>query len=226
MTYLQLVNQVLKRLREAQVGNVSANSYSSLIGEFVNDAKQEVENVWNWGSLLTSYTVTGTGVASQFTISGLTHENSRLAYDENDRPLVFDTTSSDEFQLNEYPFEAYTRRFKTDPDSFATNDKPYWFAINFVGGAWKISFDGNPANGRTYNTYFYVPQADLSDNSDNMTVPWRPVVHLALLYALDERGEEIGEPGSKAWRRYDDSLASAISMDAIGDSHKITFKAD
>ena len=44
-TYLQLVNDVLTRLREATVTNVSDTDYSSLIGKLVNDAKREVESL-------------------------------------------------------------------------------------------------------------------------------------------------------------------------------------
>ena len=40
MTYLQLVNSVLRRLRENEVDTVPETSYSVLIGDFVNDAKQ------------------------------------------------------------------------------------------------------------------------------------------------------------------------------------------
>ena len=36
MTYLQLDNSVLRRLREDEVTTVGQNSYSKLIGEFVN----------------------------------------------------------------------------------------------------------------------------------------------------------------------------------------------
>lgn len=43
MTFLQLVNKVLVRLREDTVSSVDENSYSQLIGEFVNDAVKEVE---------------------------------------------------------------------------------------------------------------------------------------------------------------------------------------
>ena len=46
-TYLDLVNDVLVRLREAQVTSVSQNGYSSLIGALVNDAKRETEDAWN-----------------------------------------------------------------------------------------------------------------------------------------------------------------------------------
>ena len=38
MTYLQLVNSVLRRLREDEVTTVAQNSYSKLIGEFVKIA--------------------------------------------------------------------------------------------------------------------------------------------------------------------------------------------
>ena len=50
-TYLDLVNDVLVRLREAQVSSVSQNGYSSLVGALVNDAKREVEDAWNWDVL-------------------------------------------------------------------------------------------------------------------------------------------------------------------------------
>ena len=50
-TYLDLVNDVLVRLREAQVASVSQNTYSALIGKLLNDAKREVEDSWNWDTL-------------------------------------------------------------------------------------------------------------------------------------------------------------------------------
>ena len=46
MTYLTLVNNVLKRLRERTVSTVEETSYSTLIAMLVNDAKQEVEQAW------------------------------------------------------------------------------------------------------------------------------------------------------------------------------------
>ena len=58
MTYLQLVNSVLRRLREDEVTSVSQNSYSKLIGEFVNDAKRSVEDAYDWTALRTTLTVT------------------------------------------------------------------------------------------------------------------------------------------------------------------------
>ena len=43
-TYLTIVNEVLRRLREEQVSSVTQNTYSNMVGAFVNDAKQIVED--------------------------------------------------------------------------------------------------------------------------------------------------------------------------------------
>ena len=47
MTYLQLVNAVMRRLRESEVTSVSQNTYSALIGELVNQSKRYIENAVN-----------------------------------------------------------------------------------------------------------------------------------------------------------------------------------
>jgi len=40
MTYLEVVNNILKRLRERTVATVNESTYSSLIAVLVNDAKE------------------------------------------------------------------------------------------------------------------------------------------------------------------------------------------
>ena len=55
MTYLQLINSVLVRLREEQITAAqlegAANPYWAFIGSAVNDAKDRVEDAWQWGAL-------------------------------------------------------------------------------------------------------------------------------------------------------------------------------
>ena len=63
MTYLELVNDVLIRLREPSVTTVTSNDYSTLIGKFVNDAKRQIEDAYAWnvlGTTITVSTVSGT----------------------------------------------------------------------------------------------------------------------------------------------------------------------
>jgi len=78
MTYLELVNDVLVRLRETAVSTVSETSYSSLIGKFVNDAKRQIEDAYAWNVLGTTITLSTTAggagvVTTAGTPTGLTY---------------------------------------------------------------------------------------------------------------------------------------------------------
>ncbi len=71
---------------------------------------------------------------------------------------------------------------------------------------------------RNFRALFYVPQEDLStsDNTDattEITLPTLPVIMGAVYYALNERGEEIGEPGNVAERRYVQAVTAAVEND-------------
>ena len=70
MTYLQLVNSVLRRLREDEVTTVAQTSYSKLIGEFVNDAKRTVEDAYDWTALRTTLTVSTTADTFNYVLTG------------------------------------------------------------------------------------------------------------------------------------------------------------
>ena len=51
MTYLNIVNNVLRRLREDTVDSVTETTYSTMVGDFVNDAKTLVEQAADWSAL-------------------------------------------------------------------------------------------------------------------------------------------------------------------------------
>jgi hypothetical protein len=222
MNYLDIVNKVLKKLREDTVASVEANDYSILIGEFVNDAKKLVENAWNWSTLTQSYTVAGDGTNTIYVLTN-SPEDARMLYDECNRPLAFETTSGQEMQLMQVSIDTAIRRYTTDPTGFESSTQPTYFSFIPAGGTWTVKFEGIPSADRDYIFYLCSPQDELEDDGDLLTVPWRPVVNLATLYALDERGEEIGEPGSKAWIRYETSLADAVALDSLVNPHRAEF---
>ena len=72
MTYLELVNDVLVRLREPTVTTVVLNSYSTLIGKFVNDAKRQIEDAFAWNVLGTTITVTTTASTASYATNAAT----------------------------------------------------------------------------------------------------------------------------------------------------------
>ena len=82
MNYLNAVNKVLKRLRERPVTSVSDTEYSELIGMFINDAKLEVEEAWNWSALRQSLTVTTTSGVFNYELNN-TQNNVSVLYVTN-----------------------------------------------------------------------------------------------------------------------------------------------
>lgn len=244
MTYLEIVNKVLKRLRETQVTTIDYSEYSSLISEFVNDAKNEVEDAWNWSAHTTSVSfrmladgdqdiVITAANTDQITsiVGNYPDERARLYYDTSGAPLVFMTTQGKQQQCIEMNYrDLYTHRRLSNGGSISLSQTrstdPIYFAFSYstASAAMAFSFRDDPIELRTYIARMYCPQLDLEDDDDLLLIPWRPVVHLAILYALDERGEEIGEPGSKAWMRFEKSLGDAIALDALSDQDKTMFK--
>jgi len=69
-TYLQAVNDVLTRLREQTVTTVALTDYSQLIGKFVNDAKRQVENAFNWNALRQTISINTVAGTSNYTLTG------------------------------------------------------------------------------------------------------------------------------------------------------------
>ena len=56
VTRKQIVNKILLRLREDQLTasqNIADVPYAAMVGEFLNDVKEEVESAWTWSQLRT-----------------------------------------------------------------------------------------------------------------------------------------------------------------------------
>ena len=51
MTYLNIMNNVLRRLREEEVTSVNDSIFSKMAGDFINDAKTIVEQAADWSAL-------------------------------------------------------------------------------------------------------------------------------------------------------------------------------
>jgi len=69
-TYLDVVNTVLRRLREPVVSSVNDTDYSAMLGVFVNDAKREVEDAYDWNALSTTLTAVTTADVFNYVLVG------------------------------------------------------------------------------------------------------------------------------------------------------------
>lgn len=230
-TALQIVNRVLRKLREDEVTDIESSAYSKLIFDFVNDSKEEVEDAWTWSSLTKPVTFTSViGVLSYDLSDGsvvptsgqTTNERSILLYDQWLRPMAFDVTNGTESQL--YELETLRREREISLAVYQSTQQPSVFSLDSNGDGFLVLFSESPSQARNYKFYFKTPQDELTANADTLLIPWRPVYLGALFAAYSERGEEIGEPGSVAEMNYKNSLANYISLDAKKDPSKTQFE--
>ena len=202
-TYLQLVNDVLIRLRENEVSSVSDNAYSKLIGKFVNDAKRQCEDAYNWNALSdTLSAVTGADIFNYVLVgSGQRFRVIDVINDTNDYMLELQTTE----QMNKL-FLIQT----------AQKDQPRYYNFNGTNANGDTQVDLYPIPNGVYNLRFNVikPQLPLSANSDQLLIPSEPVIFNALARAMGERGEDGGIASNEAFAMYKQSLSDAISLES------------
>ncbi len=201
-TYLQLVNDVLARLRESSVASVSTNAYSSLIARYINDSKRSVEDAWNWDCLTTSITVTTVAGTSNYTVTGSGRRQKDVT--------VNDTSS--QARVTNVP--AKWIEDQQQLSNVQTGSPVYYAWDGFDGTDSKMTFFPTPDMAYTVKVNMTVPQADLSSDSDVITVPSEPVILGAYARALVERGEDGGLNSSEAYMLYKASLADWIAIES------------
>lgn len=226
-TMLTIVNSILEQLREDTVASVATTSYSKLIGKFVNRAKEDLENMNHaWSDYITSIdtTITGDGSTVTYNLSA-TNDRSWLLRDPfNDLlPMGFDiTTNSERYQLVDQPYSIMKLDKELTDSSQVSVTKPKIFSVTKQAsdGTWNIEMQWPLASGesnRTWRTYWYVPQAKLSitgtDDSTEVKLPRDAIEARAYFYALNERGEEMGEPGGLIWQHSVDAIGAALETD-------------
>ena len=203
MNYLDLVNDVLIRLREGEVSSVTDNSYSKLIGRFVNDAKRNVEDAYNWNALtetltavtdadIFNYVLVGSG--ARFRVLDVINDTSNWFMDykaTRDMDRIFLTSAS------------------------VTTGSPRWYNFNGIDANGDTQVDIFPIPDGAYNIRFnlIVPQETLTEDSTRVLVPAEPVIMLAYAKAIAERGEDGGLGSSEAYSLYKQSLADHVAIE-------------
>jgi len=212
MTYLNLVNNVLRRLREEEVTSVSSSTYGKMVGDFVNDAKRIVEDSWDWSALRTTLTITTTSDIFNYVLTG--SENRIKALNViNDTANLFM-----EYKTATFFDEAY---LISNPRTGA----PTCYTYNGVDSNGDTQIDVYPTPDKEYTIRFNCVkrQADLSADSDELTVPSMPVIHMAIALLARERGETGGTSAPEYFAIADRYLSDAIALDAQKHPEEVIF---
>lgn len=202
-TFLELVNDVLVRLREPEVTTVNENVLSKLVGKFVNDAKRQVEDAYDWNALTT--TLTANTIPDIFNYA-LVGSGARFKLIE-----VYD--QSNKYHLSSKGSLEMTQLFigGNTPEK----GKPTFYNFNGIDTNGDTQVDLFPIPDAEYQIFFniFMPQEKLVLDGTKMLVPEEPVVLLAFARALVERGEDGGLTNSEAYSMFKTSLSDFIAIE-------------
>ena len=203
MNYIQLVNDVLIRLREPEATSISDNAYVKLIARYVNDSKRVVEDSYNWNSLSDTLSATTTADVFNYVLVG-SGQRFRVIDVINDTQNAFVELASTRWMDQQF--------LMTTPQK----GSPAYYNFNGTNSNGDTQVDLYPIPNGAYNLRFNIikPQIPLAVNADALLVPDEPVILGALARAQAERGEDGGVQAGETYQLMKQSLADAISLES------------
>lgn len=225
MTFRELVNSVLLRLREDTIDSdwsgsyltsVSLTSYQKLICELVNDSKKNVESYHDWNALRETFNIRLRDGNMQYTLGDATR-GAGVSF------KVLDVRNKTTGQQLEQVHNDWI------------NDRMFPTADVKTGEPTKYAFNGISQAGASrepdFNIDFYpIPDSTVANNivavnivgaqkplteaSQIIRVPSQPVILGAWARAISERGEDGGTLSSAVAGEARDSLNLAVQLDA------------
>lgn len=203
MTYLQIVNHVLRRLREDEVSSVSQTAYSTMVGDFVNDAKAQIEEAWDWNTLRSTVTVTTAQGTTEYALTG-SGQKSRTIDAWND---------TDDKMMSKVP-QRWMDRMKYG--TTIPQGSPYRYCYRGEDASDDLQIEVYPTPDGVYSLKYnlVIPQAELSADGTELAIPWRPVVLLTVAMLAEEKGETGSTTSARWFEMADKALDDAIAYDA------------
>jgi len=210
MTYIELINQILIRLREDIIpvdwsGNInnSANvtDYQKVVGSLVNDSKQSVENYHDW--LVLRETKNITTVVGTKNYSLLSGQQFKII------DAINNSTGTQLVQVS----QSYLNKTKYPADP---TGEPEYYGFNGTDTLNNLKVDLSPIPSQIQTISF-----DLVKHQDELTlaatvlkVPTQPVLLGAWARAIAERGEDGGTQSSLMAQEASEALKQAIMLDS------------
>ena len=213
MTYLNIVNNVLRRLREDTVDSVTETTYSTMVGDFVNDAKTLVEQAADWSALRETIVVPAEAGTNQYSLIG-SGDDAKVMSVVNDTSNIFMAYQTKDW-FNEHLYI-----------STAGQGNPKYFTYNGIdsNGDTRVLVSPEPDGDYSLRFDVIMRQADLSSNNDNLLVPNQPVIHLAVALLARERGETGGTSTAEYFNIANKYLSDAIAIDAAKHPEEMVFR--
>jgi len=214
MTYLNLVNEVLRRLREDTVTTVSQTTYSTMIGDIVNDAKTAVESAWDWSALRGAISFNTTADDATYSLSGTT-----------DQLKVIDAINDTSNIFLHYQTPTWFTNNKYNTGTVTSSPANYTFIGLDGSGSTEIELWPIPDGVYALKFNIINRTGALSSDSNTTAIPHMPIVHLAYAYAARERGETGGRTAGELLSNAQLYLSDAIALDSAKNPEELIYRA-
>ena len=210
MTYRELINQVLIRLREDTISGdwsgaindaSTVSAYHKVIGALINDSKRSVESYHDWLNLRST--------VSFDTVSGTKNYN----LNSGQEIKIIDAINTDTGHHLKQVSKVYinTVKFPTDDDG-----QPFYYAFNGSDSSNNLKIDLSPVPNsiETLNFEIVKHQDSLTNASTVLKIPSQPVILGAWARAIAERGEDGGTQSSLAAQEANECLKQTVITDS------------
>jgi hypothetical protein len=207
------MNNVLRRLREDEVTTVTANTYSKMVSDYINDAKKIVEESNDWSALRDTIVVSTTASDNSYSLTGA-DDNVKVMSVINDTQNCFmGYQTKDWFNEQLYINEV-------------VEGAPRYYTYSGLDSSGDTQVLVSPTPDGVYSLRFDVikRQADLTSDTDVLLVPAMPVVHLSVALLARERGETGGTSTAEYFAIADKFLSDAIAIDAAKHPEEMVFR--
>jgi hypothetical protein len=221
MNYRELINSVLRRLREDSIssdwsGDINDSTltpYQKLIGELVNDSKKNVESYHDWNALRETFNIKTKSGNMQYTLGDATR-GAGVSFKVLD--VINQTTGT---VLEQVPNDWMNEQ--VFPIADAQLGEPTKYAFNGISQAgtsrepdFNVDFYPIPDATQIISVNIVGAQQNLSTASQVLRVPSQPVILGAWARAISERGEDGGTQASIVGAEANEALNVAVQLDA------------
>ena len=210
MTYRELINQVLIRLREDTIAtdwsgsindSTTVSDYQKVIGSLINDSKKFVEIYHDWLVLRETVNIS--------TVAGTKNYNLSSGQEFKVLDAINNATGTQLVQVSRGYLNK--EKYPTDPSG-----EPHYYGFNGSDSSNNLKVDLSPVpiNAETISFDIVKAQDELTLAATTLKVPSKPVILGAWARAISERGEDGGTLSSSSAEEAIQALKQAIMLDS------------
>jgi len=210
MTFRELINEVLIRLREDTIttdwsGDINDSStitdYQKVIGSLINDSKRNIETYHDWLVLRETVDVA--------TVNGTRNYNLSSGQEIKILNVINQDTGNNLVQVSRQYMNS--TRYPSE-----NSGEPMYYSFNGADSSnnLKVDLEPKPASSQTLSFDIVKYQDEFTLAATTLKIPSKPVILGAWARAISERGEDGGTNVSVAAAETSDAISQAVMLDS------------